>query len=215
MSTKAKICGLSTDEAVRAAVNAGATYIGFVFYPKSPRNVSVNTAARLAKMAGENVLKAGVFVNPTDELLNSVINEVDIDIIQLHGNESVERVKFIRSKFGKKVMKAISVAGADDIKKAHDYENAVDMLLFDAKPPTDMDGALPGGNGLAFDWKLIAGYQWPVSWMLSGGLNLDNVLEAIEISGATIVDISSGLEMSPGNKDINKIKAFLEMLQEN
>lgn len=214
MRTKAKICGLSTEESVRAAINAGADYIGFVFYPKSPRNVSVNTAAKLAKIAGENVLKAGVFVNPTDELLKSVINEVNIDIIQLHGNESVERVKFIRDKFDKKVMKAISVAGADDIKKAHDYENAADMLLFDAKPPADMDGALPGGNGLAFDWQLIAGYQWPVDWMLSGGLNIDNVLEAIKISGATIVDVSSGLETTPGNKDINKINAFLNVLQD-
>jgi len=215
MRTKAKICGLSTEETVQTAIKAGASYIGFVFFPKSPRNVSVDTAARLAEIAGDKVLKAGVFVNPTDELLKNVIQDVGIDLIQLHGSETVDRIKFIRKNFDKKVMKAISVAGEDDIKKAHDYENVVDMLLFDAKPPADLDGALPGGNGLAFDWKLIAGYQWPIPWMLSGGLNENNVLEAIEISGAKIVDVSSGLEITPGNKDINKINAFLKVLKDN
>ena len=214
MSIQAKICGLSTDESVRAAVEAGARYIGFIFFPKSPRNVSIEKVARLASITGDKALKTGVFVNPDDELLINVLNEVDIDIIQLHCNEPVERVIYIRERFEKKVMKAISVAGSDDITRARDYERVADMLLFDAKPPVEMDDALPGGNGLAFDWKLIAGYQWHIPWMLSGGLNEMNVLEAVKTSGAKIVDISSGLETSPGNKDINKIKTFMKMLQE-
>ncbi len=212
--TEAKICGLSTDETVLAAVNAGAKYVGFVFYPPSPRHVNIEQASKLASTAGDNVLKVGVFVNPDDALLTDVLKDVDLDIIQLHGNETVERVEYIRTRFSIIVMKAIAVAGISDISRASEYEKIVDMLLFDAKAPIEMDEALPGGNGLAFDWDLIAGHQWQVPWMLSGGLDATNVREAVKISGATTVDISSGLETTPGNKDISMIEAFMKEIQE-
>ena len=214
MNTEAKICGLSTKETVLAAVEAGARYVGFVFYEKSPRNVSIETAAELTALVGPDVLKVGVFVNPDDALLVSVLKDVDIDIIQLHGHETPERVQYIRTRFSKIIMKAIAVSAIGDIIRAREYEKKVDMLLFDAKAPITMDDALPGGNGLSFDWKLISGHQWHVPWMLSGGLDVKNVNEAIKISGAKIVDISSGLETTPGNKDINKIRTFIEALQE-
>jgi len=214
MAVQVKICGLSTEQSVAAAIQAGARYLGFVFYPKSPRNISIAQAAKLTALAGSDVLKVGVFVNPNDALVTDVLRDVDNDIIQLHGNESVERVEYIRGRFSKIVMKAISVAGVSDISRAREYDTKADMLLFDAKAPFDMADALPGGNGLAFDWNLIAGYQWHVPWMLSGGLNERNVLEAIKISGTNIVDISSGLETLPGNKDINMITAFMKKLQE-
>lgn len=214
MTINTKICGLSTEETVKAALDAGARYIGFVFYPKSPRNVSIEQAAKLAALVGDGIQTVGVFVNPGDELLNNAIKKVGIDIIQLHGNEPIERVQYIRTRFSKTVMKAISVAAIGDISRAREYETKADMLLFDAKAPIDLDNALPGGNGLAFDWNLIAGYQWRIPWMLSGGLDANNVAEAIKISGAKIVDVSSGIESSPGNKDISKIKAFIEAAQE-
>lgn len=214
MMIETKICGLSTEDTLQAAINAGSRYVGFVFYPPSPRNVDIETAAKLCKSAGENILKVGVFVNPDDEFLSTIIDQVDIDVIQLHGNETIERVQYIRAKYSKLIMKAIAVASVGDINRAREYEKEVDMLLFDAKAPIEMDDALPGGNGLAFDWQLIAGQEWHVPWMLSGGLNPQNVSEAINISGANIVDVSSGVENSPGSKDIIKINAFINAVKE-
>ncbi len=211
---KVKICGLSTKETVFTAINAGAQYIGFVFYPPSPRNVTIDQAARLLETPYPNILKVGVFVNPSDVLLTNVLKDVNLDIIQLHGNEGPERVKYIRARFAKSVMKAISVSDVDDLNSAKEFESTCDMLLFDAKAPIEMDNALPGGNGLVFDWKLIADYQWKVPWMLSGGLNATNVQKAIKISGAKIVDISSGLETDPGNKDICMIETFMKVVKE-
>lgn len=213
MTTQAKICGLSTQESVRAAIDNGAKYVGFVFYARSPRNVSIENAAKLANVAGSDAIKVGVFVNPDDELLTNVLKEVDLDVIQLHGNEPIERVQYIKKRFDKKVMKAISISMVGDISRAREYESKVDMLLFDAKPPTDLEGALPGGNGLSFDWNLIAGNEWRVPWMLSGGLNETNVAEAIKISDADIVDASSGLETDPGRKDNNKIVSFMDIVK--
>lgn len=214
MSTHVKTCGLSTDATVNAAICAGARYVGFVFFPPSPRNVSIEEARELAQKIDSHILKVGVFVNPDDELLSSVIENVGLDIIQLHGNESIERVRHIREKYSKLIMKAIAVSSKTDISIAREYEPNVDMLLFDAKAPTDRKDALPGGNGLMFDWKLIADEKWHVPWMLSGGLNATNVAEAIKISGARIVDVSSGLEIEPGNKDIGKIKEFIKVAQD-
>ena len=214
MTVETKICGLSTDETLQAAINAGARYIGFVFYPPSPRNVDIETAARLCNLAGENILKVGVFVNPDDEFLSRIIDHVDIDVIQLHGNETIERVQYIRARYSKLVMKAISVASVGDINRAREYEKEVDILLFDAKAPIDMDDALPGGNGLAFDWQLIAGQEWHVPWMLSGGLDPKNVTDAIKTSGTNIVDVSSGVENAPGDKDIKKINAFIKAVRQ-
>lgn len=213
MNIEAKICGLSTQKSVQAAIDNGAKYVGFVFYPRSPRNVSIENAAKLAQIAGSDAFKVGVFVNPDDELLTNVLKEVDLDIIQLHGNEPLERVQYIKARFNKKVMKAISISAVGDISRAREYERKADMLLFDTKPPANLEDALPGGNGLAFDWNLIAGNEWRVPWMLSGGLNGTNVTEAIKISGAKIVDVSSGLESAPGRKEIEKIKSFMDTVK--
>ncbi|MBT5073498.1 MAG: phosphoribosylanthranilate isomerase [Kordiimonadaceae bacterium] len=213
MNIEAKICGLSTAETVRTALDAGASYVGFVFYPPSPRNISIEKAAELAEIVKEDALKVGVFVNPDDALLHDVFKQVDLDVIQLHGNETVERVQYIRNRFSKIVMKAISVASLSDIARAKEYQTKVDMLLFDAKAPLEMDDALPGGNGLSFDWNLISGYQWHVPWMLSGGLDEANVAKAIKISGAKIVDVSSGIEVKPGQKDVTKIKSFIKAVE--
>jgi len=213
MNIDVKICGLSTAQTVRGAIEAGARYVGFVFYPPSPRNISIEKAAELTTIVKDSALKVGVFVNPDDALLHNVLKVVDLDIIQLHGNETVERVLYLRNRFSKKIMKAISIASVGDISRAREYETKVDMLLFDTKAPLEMDGALPGGNGLAFDWNLITGYQWHVPWMLSGGLRETNVDQAIGISGAKIVDVSSGVEEEHGQKDVDKINSFLKAIK--
>jgi len=212
--SQAKICGLSTPASVQVAVDGDAAYVGFVFYGPSPRNVSAKEAADLVRLLPDDVKSVGVFVNPDDDFLSDILEHVDLDIVQLHGAESPERVADVKQRFGKTVMKAIAVAGADDIDKAKAYENVADMLLFDAKAPKDLDNALPGGNGLAFDWQLIAGSDWQVPWMLSGGLDVENVTEALHISGAHLVDVSSGVESAPGIKDEDKIKAFLKAVNE-
>lgn len=214
MNIKVKICGLSTEETVRTAVETGASYIGFVFYPPSPRNINPVRAAELAHITDHKVPKVGVFVNPDDSLLTNVLNHTMLDIIQLHGSENVERVKEIQKRFSPKVMKAIKVAESGDIEKAREFEDVADMLLFDAKAPKELKNALPGGNGLQFDWNLIARHKWDIPWMLSGGLNVHNIKQAVNISGAQIIDISSGVENEPGHKDINKIKAFMSTVQE-
>lgn len=215
MALHAKICGLSTKTTILEAIKAGADHVGFVFYEPSPRNISPEQAANLAALVTKEIKKVGVFVNPTDQLLKSVLKQVDLDIIQLHGNETIERVQDIKKKFLKKVMKAISVATINDIKHAKQYEAVADMLLFDAKAPDDLEGALPGGNGLQFDWQLIANENWTIPWMLSGGLDATNVTIAVKISGAQYVDVSSGVESFPGKKDKNKIKAFLAAFLDN
>ncbi|MDG1707514.1 MAG: phosphoribosylanthranilate isomerase [Emcibacteraceae bacterium] len=214
MTAKAKICGLSTIETVEAALEAGALYVGFVFFPKSPRNIDAVTAGKLSSVVGKRAQKVGVFVNPDDALIADVLKEADLDYIQLHGNEPVERAQYIRKRFNIKVIKAISVASLSDIARAREYEKTVDMILFDAKPPTDLKNALPGGNGIEFDWQLIAGKKWQIPWLLSGGLDATNVTQAIKISGAHLVDVSSGVEDAPGQKNIKKINAFMEKLQE-
>ena len=210
MAVAVKICGLSTPESLEAAVRYGAAYVGFVFYPPSPRNITPATAGELSRLAPEEVKKVGVFVNPSDDLLAQVLAEADLDILQLHGKESPERVLHIRNHFGRAVMKAIAVAGTEDIERAKSYETVADMLLFDAKAPKDLENALPGGNGLVFDWELIRNADWSVPWMLSGGLEADNVSDAIATSGADMVDVSSGVEIRPGEKDIKKIEAFIK-----
>ena len=205
MTVKAKTCGLSTLDTLDAALDAGAAYIGFVFFPPSPRNVDFRQAAKISQTVGNRAFKVGVFVNPDDALLTEAIKAANLDYIQLHGNEAIERVQYIQKRFNKKVIKAISIASISDISRAREYEKYADMLLFDAKPPVDLNDTLPGGNGLEFDWNLIAGKKWTIPWMLSGGLDATNVKEAIKTSGATMVDVSSGLEDEPGQKSIEKI----------
>jgi len=208
MSVAAKICGLSSEAAVAAAVEGGAAYLGFVFYPPSPRAVSPARAATLCAAVPSGVLRVGLFVDADDALIRAVLDAAPIDILQFHGRETPDRVAEIKLRFHRPVMKVIAVAAPQDVLAAARYDAVADMLLFDAKPPLHED-ALPGGNGLAFDWHLIAGHQWRRPWMLSGGLTAALLPEAVRISGARAVDVSSGVERRPGDKDPDKIRAFL------
>lgn len=207
-----KICGLTGPQDVVAAADAGARYVGFVFFPKSPRNVSVQQAKALAAEVPFGVAKVALTVNADDALLDEITQNVAIDILQLHGSESVERVAQIKARTGLPVMKAIGISDADDLQKIVDYGRVADMLLVDAKPPKNAD--LPGGNGLAFDWRLLAGRKWAVPWMLAGGLTPDNVQQAIQLTGARQVDVSSGMESAPGVKDPAKVAAFVSAAQD-
>jgi phosphoribosylanthranilate isomerase len=210
MSVAAKICGLSSEAAVDAAVAGGAAYVGFVFYPPSPRAVSPARAGELCTATPASVRRVALFVDADDAVIETVLTAAPIDILQFHGVETPERVAEAKRRFGRRVMKAISVAGPEDVAAAARYEDVADLLLFDAKPPRRAD-ALPGGNGLVFDWRLIAGREWRLPWMLSGGLTAELLPEAVRISGARAVDVSSGVERRPGDKDPSKIRAFLEV----
>jgi phosphoribosylanthranilate isomerase len=208
MSVAAKICGLSSEETVTAAVDGGAAYVGFVFYPPSRRAVSPARAAELCAAVPPGIRQVALFVDADDDAIRAVLDAAPIDLLQFHGKESPERVAAAKAQFHRPVMKAIAIAAAEDVLAARRYEEVSDLLLFDAKPPRRAD-ALPGGNGLAFDWQLIAGHQWRLPWMLSGGLTVDMLPEAVRVSGASAVDVSSGVERSPGDKDPEKIRAFL------
>ena len=208
MNIAAKICGLSSEAAVAAAVEGGAAYLGFVFFPPSPRAVSPVRAAALCAAVPSGVQRVGLFVDAEDEAIRAVIDRAPIDILQFHGQESPARVADVSARFRRPVMKALAVAAPQDVAAAARYEDVADMLLFDAKPPHRLD-ALPGGNGLAFDWHLIAGQRWRRPWMLSGGLTAALLSEAVRISGAHAVDVSSGVERRPGDKDPEKIREFL------
>jgi phosphoribosylanthranilate isomerase len=210
MTVAAKICGLSSEVAVAAAVDGGAAYLGFVFYPPSPRAVGPARAAALCAAVPSGVQRVGLFVDADDALIRAVLDIAPIDILQLHGHETPERVAEIKLRFHRPVMKAIAVAAPDDVLAAARYGGVADMLLFDAKPPLRGD-ALPGGNGLAFDWHLIAGRSWRLPWMLSGGLTAGLLPEAVRVSGASAVDVSSGVERRPGDKDPDKIREFLRV----
>lgn len=204
-----KICGVSDAACVVAAVEGGAQFIGFVFYPPSPRYVAPSDAARLALKLPASVRPVGVFVEPTDEELATVTGVLPHALVQLHGRESPRRVAEIRAHFKCRIIKAIPIADHEDLANAEDYEAVADWLLFDAKPPRDCGNTLPGGNALAFDWKLLGARDWNVPWLLSGGLTADNLPDAVAITKARAVDVSSGVEDSPGRKDPSSIKAFL------
>ena len=210
MPIDAKICGVKTPESLAAAAAGGAAYIGLNFYPPSPRAVSPAQASALARQTPPQVKRVGLFVDPDDDTLAAVTAEVPLEILQLHGGETPRRIAAIKARFGLPVMKAIKVATADDIAAAEDYLSLVDLLLFDAKAPKTLKNALPGGNAIAFDWRLLAGRTWARPWMLSGGLDADNLAEAVGITAARAVDVSSGVEDGPGNKSPDKIAAFLE-----
>ncbi len=209
MTLRAKICGLSSADGVAAAVAGGAAFVGFVFYPQSPRAVTPAQAAALAPLVPNSVAKVGLFVDDTDARFDEVLGAAGLDLLQLHGSETPQRVAEIRARTDVPVMKVIGVAGPDDIAAADAYVEVADWLMFDARPPKDLKNALPGGNALAFDWTLIAGRKWPRPWMLAGGLDAGNLAEAARISGAACVDVSSGVEDSPGQKSAAKIAAFL------
>lgn len=206
MSGFVKICGLRTAAAVDASIEHGASHVGFVFYPASPRNIGPAEAGRLIARLPDSVVPVALTVDADDDAIAAILAEAPVRMLQAHGKESPERVAALRQRFGLPVMKAIGIAEAGDVARAHDYEAVADLLLLDAKAPKK---GLPGGNGLAFDWGLIANEGWSRPWFLAGGLTPDNVAEAIRISGARAVDVSSGVEQAPGVKDIGLIAAFL------
>ena len=205
MRIQAKICGLSTPESVDAAVANGAAWLGFVFFPKSPRSLPPERAASLIAHAPDGVGKAAVLVDPDDSLIAQVI-DAGVTAIQLHGDESPERVAALR-RHGIELWKAIPVRTRADLDAARAYRGAADRVLYDAKTPK---GTLPGGMGLRFDWTLLDGFGHPLDWALSGGLDADNLAEATRITGTRLVDVSSGVESAPGVKDVDKIAAFMQ-----
>ncbi len=205
----AKICGINDATAMRTAVAAGARFVGLVFYPPSPRSLEPGAAAELAALVPDGITRVGLFVDPEDTYVDAVLAEVALDMLQLHGSETPGRCRELRARTGLPVMKAIKVSTRADIDAADAYIGSVDWLMFDAKAPADLENALPGGNALAFDWTLLANAQFSVPWMLAGGLNPENVMEAVRESGAGVVDVSSGVENAPGRKDPARIEAFL------
>ena len=204
---RTKICGLTRPEDVAAAANAGAAYVGFVFFAKSPRSVSFDLARDLAVEVPVGIGKVGLVVDADDAFLDELTAKVPLDFLQLHGHETPERVSEIRARYGLPVIKAVGVADAEDVADLHTFAEVADQLLVDAKPPKN--AVLPGGNGVAFDWRLIAARRWSVPWLLAGGLTPDTVAEAIALTGAKQVDVSSGVESAPGVKDASLIEAFV------
>jgi phosphoribosylanthranilate isomerase len=202
----AKICGLSTPETLAAAVRGGASHVGFVFFPKSPRNLAPDQAAALAAQVPDHVARVGVFVDPDDDLLARAV-AAGLDAIQLHGAEPPARVAAVRARFGRETWKALPIRTRADLAAAHGYRGAADRLVYDAKPAEG--AALPGGMGLRFDWRLLDGFDHPLPWALSGGLDADNIADAVGVTSARLLDVSSGVEAAPGVKDVDKIARFL------
>ena len=214
MSIRVKICGIRTSDALDAALDAGADLVGLVLFPKSPRNVSLDEAAALATRArdrgGAEVVT--LLVDPDDALVEVVAQKIKPDLIQLHGHETPARVEAVRKMSGLRILKAVPVGDADDVAAAFDHlapdGRAAEMLLFDAKPPAD-PGSLPGGNGLTFDWRILEAAKGRTPFALAGGLTPENVAAAVALTGAAIVDVSSGVESRPGEKDPECIRRFL------
>ncbi len=213
MTIEAKICGINSAAAAAAVVEGGADYIGLNFYPPSPRALTPKQAHAIAAQMPARIKRVALLVDAEDSAIRDIRDAVPLDLLQLHGSESPERVAEIKARFALPVMKAIKVAGPDDVAEARAYLKIADRLLFDAKPPKDMKNALPGGNALSFDWDLLAGQSWPIPWMLSGGLEAANLAEAVRVSRARAVDVSSGVEDRPGVKNPAKILSFLAAAQ--
>jgi phosphoribosylanthranilate isomerase len=204
---RVKICGLRTPADVTAVARAGAAYAGFVFFAKSPRNVTLPEARLAALAAPPGLARVALTVDADDATLDAIVEAVPLDVLQLHGHETPDRVAHVRARYGLPVMKAIGIADEGDLPAIFAFSSVADQLLIDAKPPRG--AALPGGNGLAFDWRLLAGRRWLRPWMLAGGLTAENVAEAVRLTGARQVDVSSGVESAPGVKDAAKIAAFV------
>lgn len=209
MTIQVKICGLKERAHVETAAKAGAAYVGFVLFEKSPRHIGIEQMRELALSVPVGVAKVALVVNPNNETLDMLTSRVAVDLLQLHGKETPERVTEIKQRYGLPVMKAVGVSDASDLPQLDVYQQVADQILVDAKAPQGAD--LPGGNGLAFDWRLLQGRKyWQRPWMLAGGLTPDNVAEAIRLTGANQVDVSSGVETTPGVKDKELIKAFID-----
>lgn len=209
MPADVKICGLSTPETVTAALAAGADFVGFNFYPPSPRYVSPETARSLAAIARGHATIVALVVDAADDVIDEITRTVDPDYFQVQGSETPERVAQIRKLSGKPVIKVIKVRTLDDVAQTRAYDGIAALILYDAKAPETLKGALPGGNGVAFDWKLLGQGTAASGFLLAGGLNPQNVAEAIRVTGAPIVDVSSGVEKTPGIKDITLIREFI------
>lgn len=211
MAFDIKICGLKTAEALRAALGNGASHVGFIFFAKSPRNVSPEDAGRLREAARGKAKAVAVTVDADDAFLDEIVAAMAPDMIQLHGRESPERVAEVKARYGLPVMKAFSIREAGDFEAIALYAGVADRLLFDAKPPAGSE--LPGGNGVSFDWRLLAGLDASVDYMLSGGLNAGNIGDAIQLANPPGIDISSGVESAPGVKDAALIENFFRAVR--
>jgi len=203
---RVKICGLTDPADIPAAILAGASYVRFVFFPKSPRHLRLEEAAPMALSVPEGVAKVALTVDADDATLDALTEAVPLDVLQLHGHESPARVAEIKARYGLPVMKAVGISGPEDLTQIDFYAKVADQILVDAKPPEGADR--PGGNALAFDWQLLQGRRWPVPWMLAGGLTPENVAGALRLTGARQVDVSSGVESAPGEKDSELMRAF-------
>ena len=208
---RVKICGLKTPADVAAVAASGAAYAGFVFFAKSPRNLTIPAARELALAAPLGLAKVALVVDADDAFLDAITEAMPLDMLQLHGHETPDRVAEVRARYGLPVMKAVGVADEGDLAAVFDFSLVADQILVDAKPPKNAD--LPGGNGLSFDWRLVAQRRWLRPWMLAGGLTPDNVAEAIRLTNARQVDVSSGVESAPGVKDAGRISAFVKAAQ--
>jgi phosphoribosylanthranilate isomerase len=207
MTVAVKICGLTSSDAIEAAVAAGAVYGGLVFHPKSPRFVALEQGRALAERMRGRLKSVALITDMDDAAIAGLVKSVAPELLQLHGRESVARTAEIRARFGLPVIKALPVGEAADLAVAADYAVVADMLMFDAKPPKGAER--PGGHGAAFDWKILAGRSFAKPWFLAGGLDPENVARAIELSGAQLVDVSSGVESAPGVKDAARIAQFI------
>ncbi|MEM7667989.1 MAG: phosphoribosylanthranilate isomerase [Pseudomonadota bacterium] len=204
---RVKICGLTRPEDVTDAAGAGADYIGFVFFPPSPRAIDIETGRALMRSVPPGISRVALTVNPDDDLLDR-LDALPIDFVQLHGNESPERVAKIRERQNSRIIKAIGIRDPEDVKLIERYAPVSDQLLLDAKPPTG--ASRPGGNAVVFDWDLIAGYDWPLPWLLAGGLTTSNITDAIRTTAAEQVDLSSAVESAPGVKNKDLMRAFIK-----
>lgn len=211
MSIDVKICGLKTDEALQAALAAGASHVGFIFFPKSPRNIAPEEAGRLRQLARGKAKAVAVTVDADDATLDGIVASMAPDMLQLHGKETPERVAAVKARYRLPVMKAFSVSTADDLRKSRAFAGVADRLLFDAKPPAGSE--LPGGNGVSFDWRLLTGLDAEVDYMLSGGLNAANIGDALRFANPPGLDISSGVESAPGVKDVGLITEFFRAVR--
>jgi phosphoribosylanthranilate isomerase len=209
---RVKICGLRTPADVTAVARAGAAYAGFVFFAKSPRNLTLPEARLAAMAAPPGLARVALTVNADNAALDAIVEAVPLDMLQLQGHESPDRVAEVRARYRLPVMKAIGLADEGDLPAIFEFSSVADQLLIDTKPPRGAD--LPGGNGLAFDWRLLAGRRWLRPWMLAGGLTAENVAEAVRLTGARQVDVSSGVESAPGVKDAARIAAFVAAAQD-
>ena len=207
MSIRCKLCGLTTLDDISAAVRADASYIGFVFFLGSPRNLEIQAANLLLEATPKHVTKVGLVVDADNNFLDRLTSSACLDMLQLHGNETYQRVAEVKARYGLSVMKAVGISNLGDVRDAQHYGEVADQLLLDAKPNSVSD--LPGGNGISFDWNLLAGSSWKVPWMLAGGLSPNNVASAVKLSGARQVDVSSGIETAPGKNNAELMSEFV------